>query len=78
MSALATMKFHLSKQLLWFTLRAMKSLTFLAIVFALNSCNTTIGLWRDAKHGYQWTKQKMEGSGGGGGGEYDSYDAPVY
>lgn len=54
----------------------MKFLTLLAVAFTLNSCNTMIGMWRDTKHGYEWSKQKIQGNGGGGGG-YDD-NAPVY
>lgn len=54
----------------------MKFLIVLAAVFALNSCNTSIGLYRDTKQAFSWTKSKIQGSGGGGGG--DDYGAPVY
>lgn len=54
----------------------MKLLTLLAVVFALNSCNTCIGIYRDSKAACVWTKEKVQGSGGGGGG-YE-YGAPVY
>jgi predicted small secreted protein len=54
----------------------MKTLLALAVVFALNSCNTSIGLYRDTKQAFSWTKEKFQGSGGGGGG-YDQ-GAPVY
>ncbi len=51
----------------------MKLLVLLVITFALNSCNTTIGVYRDTKAGFLWTKNKIQGTGGG----YDeSY--PVY
>lgn len=52
---------------------------FLLIItaLALNSCNTMIGLGRDTKQGYEWTKNKIQGSGGGGGDTYDQ-GAPVY
>lgn len=53
---------------------AMKLLVLLSIVFALNSCNTSIGLYRDTKAGFLWTKGKIQGSGGGG----DDGDLPVY
>ena len=57
----------------------MKYVAALAIVFALNSCNTCIGIYRDTKQGYHWTKEKIQGMSGGGdgGGGYDS-GAPVY
>ena len=55
----------------------MKFLTVLAAVFALNSCNTSIGLYRDTKQAFNWTKDKVQGMGsGGGGGEQEG--APVY
>lgn len=56
----------------------MKFLVLLAAVFALNSCNTTIGLYRDTKAAFLWTKGKIQGSGGGGGGVDEEYGAPVY
>ena len=56
----------------------MKYLIALAAIFALNSCNTCIGVYRDTKQGYYWTKEKIQGMNGGGGGSgYDS-GAPVY
>ena len=54
----------------------MKYLIALVCVLALNSCNTLIGLGRDGKQAYDWTKAKVQGTGGGGGG--DEYGAPVY
>ena len=57
----------------------MKILIMLATVFALNSCNTTIGLYRDTKEAFMWTKSKIQSNGGGeGGGSEDDYGAPVY
>ena len=49
----------------------------------LSSCNTTIGLGRDIRDGFHWSKRKIEesrNSGGSGGSESydDSYGAPVY
>ena len=57
----------------------MKYLIALAAIFALNSCNTSIGIYRDTKQAYSWTKEKIQGAGSGGGddGGYDS-GAPVY
>lgn len=56
----------------------MKTLLVLAAVLALNSCNTSIGLYRDTKQAFSWTKEKIQGTGGdGGGGGYDQ-GAPVY
>lgn len=51
----------------------MKYLTALAILLALNSCNTCIGMGRDIKHCYDWCQGKVQGGGGGGGDV-----APVY
>lgn len=58
----------------------MKYLLMLAAVFALNSCNTSIGLYRDTKAAFMWTKGKIQSnnSGGSGGGYEDDYGAPVY
>ncbi len=56
---------------------AMKLLIVIATALALNSCNTAIGIGRDTKQGYEWTKAKIQGTGGGGGSQ-DSYGAPVY
>jgi predicted small secreted protein len=46
----------------------MKIFITLSLILALNSCNTMIGAYRDAKQGYQWTKDKIQGSDSGGGG----------
>ncbi len=51
----------------------MKLLLILVTALALNSCNTLIGIGRDTKEGYLWTKGKIQGSGG-----ESSADAPVY
>lgn len=56
----------------------MKTLLVIVAALALNSCNTSIGLWRDTKAGYQWTKSKIQGSGGGGDVLPDPSGAPVY
>ena len=55
----------------------MRLFTLFAVIFALNSCNTGIGLYRDTKAACIWTKGKMQGTDGGGGGG-DDYGAPVY
>lgn len=53
----------------------MKYLTALAILLALNSCNTCIGIGRDMKQGYDWCQGKVQRTGNsGGGGDV----APVY
>jgi predicted small secreted protein len=49
----------------------------------LSSCNTTIGLGRDIRDGFHWSKRKIEESRNSGGAENsgsydDSYGAPVY
>ncbi len=56
----------------------MKYLIALAAIFALNSCNTSIGIYRDTKQAYSWTKNKIQGMNGGGGGGSEDYGAPVY
>jgi predicted small secreted protein len=60
----------------WTTSWPMRLIILIIAALALNSCNTFIGIGRDTKQGYQWTKSKFQGSGGGG----DTYDegAPVY
>jgi len=54
----------------------MKYFIVLATLFALDSCNTMIGLGRDTKQGYQWTKEKIQNSGNTSGG--NTSGAPVY
>lgn len=39
----------------------MKFLLVIAALFSLNSCNTLIGLGRDTREGYLWTKKKIQG-----------------
>jgi predicted small secreted protein len=46
-----------------------------AISFLLNSCNTTIGLYRDTKQGFIWTKNKIQGASQS---PESTDDAPVY
>lgn len=56
-------------------MRPMKFLLLIVSMLALNSCNTAIGLARDTKQGYLWTKGKIQGTG-----EVlpEQSDAPVY
>lgn len=59
----------------------MKYLIAIAAIFALNSCNTSIGIYRDTKQAFNWTKEKIQGAGGGGGGDgvvVEDQGAPVY
>ncbi len=57
----------------------MKFFLILAAAGSLVSCNTSIGLWRDTKAGFNWSKKKIEESNNGGGGEQDTeYGAPIY
>ncbi len=42
--------------------RGMKIIFLIVTLLALNSCNTLIGLGRDTKQGYEWTKSKFQGS----------------
>ncbi|MGL4399674.1 MAG: hypothetical protein ACRCXD_07375 [Luteolibacter sp.] len=53
----------------------MKLLLLVISLSMLNSCNTAIGLFRDTKQGYLWTKGKIQGTG-----EVlpDQSGAPVY
>ncbi len=53
----------------------MKFVASMTAVLFLVSCNTTIGVWRDTKAGFNWTKNKIQNSGGEQ--EYE-YGAPVY
>ena len=53
----------------------MKFVMIAALLFTLNSCNTLIGIGRDTQQGYEWTKSKIQGTGGG---SHDSSGAPVY
>jgi predicted small secreted protein len=52
----------------------MKFLFVMVAVMTLNSCNTLIGITRDTKLGYQWTKSKIEGATA----PADNDGAPVY
>lgn len=54
----------------------MKMIFVIVAVLALNSCNTLIGVGRDTKQGYQWTKTKIQSSGQPQ--AQDDSDAPVY
>jgi len=57
----------------------MKIFIVIVSAFALNSCNTSIGIFRDTKQGFNWTRDKIQNAGGGGGGQSDDYSgAPVY
>ena len=55
----------------------MKLFLVIAAALTLNSCNTMIGLGRDTKQGFEWTKAKIKGSGGGDS-QPDPSGAPVY
>ncbi len=52
----------------------MKYLLLAALVLSLPSCNTCIGIGRDCKHAFNWTKEKLQGDGGGS----SQQGAPVY
>ncbi|MDE0837109.1 MAG: hypothetical protein OSA84_12235 [Akkermansiaceae bacterium] len=54
----------------------MKILSTIALVISLVSCNTSIGVWRDTKATFHWSKEKIQGFEGGEQ-EYE-YGAPVY
>lgn len=51
----------------------MKLLIVIVTALSLNSCNTLIGVGRDTKQGYIWTKGKIQGTG-----RQESSGAPVY
>jgi predicted small secreted protein len=55
----------------------MKFFAFAVVLFSLTSCNTLIGIGRDTKEGFIWTKNKIQGANQGGGYE-EEYGAPVY
>lgn len=56
----------------------MKMLCLLLIpALALVSCNTTIGVGRDVRDGFNWTKDKVQESRNNSG-RGDAYGAPVY
>lgn len=55
---------------------AMKTFILLLAAVALSSCNTMIGLGRDTKEGYNWTKNKIQESRQPS--YEDQYGAPVY
>jgi hypothetical protein len=58
----------------------MKYILLCAAALSLVSCNTAIGIYRDGKQGFIWTKNKIQESrnNGGGGESYDPYGAPTY
>ncbi len=51
----------------------MKLLILVVAALALNSCNTLIGVGRDTKQAYHWTKGKIQGSGGQEAGDAAGY-----
>ncbi len=56
--------------------RTMKILVLLTAVCALNSCNTSIGIYRDTKAAFLWTKEKTQGPGNTN--SSNAGGAPVY
>ncbi len=58
----------------------MKYFIIAAVALLFTSCNTSIGLYRDTKKGFIWTKNKIQGATqSSGGGSYDEESgAPVY
>ncbi|MFY7818327.1 MAG: hypothetical protein ACOVRB_08190 [Akkermansiaceae bacterium] len=55
----------------------MKLIVLIALCLSVVSCNTAIGIYRDAKEGVIWTKNKIQEKRGGGG-HSDPYGAPTY
>lgn len=55
----------------------MKLLQFAVLLIGLlglSNCNTLIGAGRDVREGYNWTAEKIRGTGQ----QDDHYGAPVY
>lgn len=55
----------------------MKTLIVLFFAASLVSCNTSIGIYRDTKAGFLWTKGKIQQWSGDGAPD-EEYGAPVY
>jgi predicted small secreted protein len=55
----------------------MKIIIFCIASLSLVSCNTSIGVYRDMKQGFIWTKNKIQGDASGGN-TADPYGAPTY
>ena len=51
----------------------MKFFILIVAAVALSSCNTFIGIGRDTKQGYEWTKSKIQGAK-----QEEAAGAPVY
>jgi len=52
-----------------------------ALLCSLSSCNTLIGVGRDTRQAFSWTKDKMQSNGGGSGAPQSggtAQGAPVY
>jgi predicted small secreted protein len=56
----------------------MKFLCPFLVLFALNSCNTAIGVGRDMREGYHWSKNKIQEKRQQRQMQQDHYGAPVY
>jgi predicted small secreted protein len=59
----------------------MRYLLLLAALSSLVSCNTMIGIGRDTKQGYQWTRDKIQGNSNNfdpGSSSNNNSGAPVY
>lgn len=54
----------------------MKTFALLIAAVALSSCNTLIGIGRDTKEGFIWTKNKIQESRQPS--HEEQYGAPVY
>lgn len=68
--------FRLPKPRALLAFSAMKLFVLCAFCLSLVSCNTAIGMYRDAKEGVIWTKNKIQEKRGGG--QSDPYGAPTY
>jgi predicted small secreted protein len=58
----------------------MKFVLIITAAGLLTSCNTLIGVGRDAKIGYEWVAGKVQDMNSGGSAQHDDYEggAPVY
>jgi len=56
--------------------KPMKIFLVVAAALSLCACNTLIGVGRDTKQGFIWTKNKIQGAGQSSSDDYSG--APVY
>jgi predicted small secreted protein len=56
----------------------MKFLCSIVLLFGVISCNTAIGVGRDVREGYQWSKTKVQEKRQKRQMQQDPYGVPVY